>query len=162
MKTQNYFPPEKQVTFLDIDQLGQALEDLRHERKWMFEEHLKDTETIYERFQKKLIHGILLEEQVLFPFLERHIPRITPLMAMLRQEHWDLSQSMQTLREHFACLKMEPLEQALEAVHQQSLYLNFLMRTHLLAERMGIYRIADRELHWEEKKLLEQKLAGTT
>ena len=145
------------------ERLQQILRNLRYEGKASLGRNLKEMRKVQSFFNEELDHHVRFEEETVFPFLKSHLPRLEPVIWLLRAEHQDFRLNLETFKarlEEFVRTKNEPARPALlEKIQETGTYLIYLLRNHIRAESEYLYQTAERELRSEEKNRLIRKLA---
>ena len=141
-----------------IDQLTSALQGLHYEGKASLGKNIKEVEKALVFFHKELLPHIVLDEEIIFPFLEKHIPKLQPMLSFLKAEHSEFAESLHSFEKIFRRLQEEPGEQKsraiIEQLREKGIYLNCLIRNHIHTESEGVYRAIDEDLKKEEKRQL--------
>ena len=104
------------------------------------------------------------EEQVIFPFLESHIPKLESLISMLCMEHDDYKKnlaSFKALLERLAKRKSQDVDRLMDKLKEKGMYLIYLLQGHLQEETGILYKVAERELRENEKQELFQRIQMT-
>lgn len=104
-------------------------------------------------FQEKIMPHIEVEESVIFPFLEMHVPKLEPPISLLKGEHEDFK----TNAKNYSQICQKRSKATFEEIVAAETYLIYLVRNHLHAEQM-IYQIAKKELQLTEVMNLEEKV----
>lgn len=145
-------------TLHKLDELQELLLHLRYEGKHLLGKNLKRGEEVSSFFEGELSRHMALEEEVLFPFLKNHLPRLEPLILLLTSEHEEFKRCLRTFRFWLKELSQNknPLSQGriLEEVKESGTYLTYLLESHLQEESGILYRVADEELRPGEKREL--------
>ncbi len=146
--------------FEKTDRLNRALSNLRYEGKANVGKNLKETWEILSFFEKELQAHVDAEEKFLFPFLEAHVPRLSPLISLFRAEHEDFRKNLKRFRLALEDLYGEKSDcgrsESIDKVKEVGTYLIYLLRQHLPAEEESVYKAIDHELHEEEREELEK------
>ncbi|MDP2654415.1 MAG: hemerythrin domain-containing protein [Candidatus Omnitrophota bacterium] len=112
-------------------------------------------------FKETMVPHIDDDERA-FDFLEKHIPRLSPLIGLLRKDHQEFRERIAELGIFWAELHQENvLSRRLERVERlmkQGTFLICCMRHHLRAEYEKIYLALDTELKPLERETLFQGL----
>src|SRR3989338_7509299 len=77
---------ERACVLSKLKQLERALMGLHYEGKIFSFNHIKKIEDIVSSLRKKYQQHANLDEKVVYPFLEKHIPRISPTLNFLEME----------------------------------------------------------------------------
>lgn len=145
--------------------LVEVLQHLQYEGKASLGKNLREARDIVQYFDHEVMEHMQKEEEILFPFLASHLPKLEPLISLLRSEHADFRNS---LRQFAAWL--EDLAEAgdgtdrhhlIEKLKEVGSYLMYLLQGHHNEESEILYKVADRELRAEEKNRLAKQLYRT-
>ncbi|MDP2654399.1 MAG: hemerythrin domain-containing protein [Candidatus Omnitrophota bacterium] len=143
------------------NQLDDALTRLRYEGKLCLKKNIRSAEKLVGFFNATMLPHIVVED-ILFDFVERHIPKIQIVVRHLQSEHKELTaclKEMAQLLRRLAAQKSEPRRaEIIERVKERGTYLSHFMRQHIQIEHDSIYLIAMEELQPAEKRRLLQKL----
>ena len=146
----------------EVDNLHSTLHVFCHEGKAQFGKNLKRADEAIRRLQRHLTTVMAYEEKCLFPFINTHIPRLQPLIYLLRSEHEDFRRYLKSLvRLMTAFKKQKEISQQYQNMHQireEGIYLVCLLRSHLGVETHNLYKTADKELHSGERHRLIQEI----
>ncbi len=149
-------------TVKTIDRLHEILTDLRYEGEYLLGKNLNKVVEVLEFLKNELIWRIDVEEDVLFPFLKSHLPRLESVIALFRSEHRDFRRSLDEIQGLMARLKrgrdLRKQRRAIEAIVETGMYLTYLVRNHVLAEEESIYKVIDLELKLDEKRKLTHRI----
>lgn len=144
--------------FQKIHRLEQVLGKLRYEGKLQAGKNMGQIGAILDFFGQDLVRHLREEEKYLFPYVEVHIPRLSPMVSLLCLEHEELLRTLWTLRR--ALRRLRSAREAsrrlalLDELRQKGTYWIYLLRSHMRLERENLYRVADRELSQQEKSQL--------
>ena len=140
-----------------VDQLNDVLTNLRYEGKVHVGRNMNDIEKVLIFFSKELLPHVKLDEMV-FAFVEKHIPKLESVVRLLQAEHKEMVVNIEVFSFLFRELEHEKNEskrvEAIEKLRDKGTYLVYLLRNHIQAESEIVYKIIDRELRPEEKKTL--------
>ena len=155
-----FLEEDHRTTFLKLKQLSDALTKLRYEGNQNFRENLKKIRVLLQFFQKETQHHMRLEEKTLFPFLEQAIPRLGPMIYLLLSEHEDFRNCLKELKDASSRLKDAKAGKArlVDHLSDRGTYFVCLSRSHLWVESQSLYRVADHELHPDEKRKLLRRM----
>lgn len=142
----------------NVCRLGDFLKNLRYEGKPSIGKNIMRGKRMTEMLERELENHIKAEEKILYPYVERHIPRMGALIQILKSEH-------ETFRKTFLEFKSElkrflkgknypDRKEKLIKINEIGTYLVYLLKHHLEIEMRSLYRLIDRELSaWEKKEL---------
>ena len=145
-----------------LDPLFEGLKGLRYEGKISFQKNLRRVKELLSFFNGRIIEHIHIEEEALFPFLEKHVPRYTTAIKFLLAEHDDFKKNLDILKYLVRDLNRQKSDasrdKTIVKIRETGTYLIFLLRHHIEAEERSIYRMLDKELRPEELKELRRQL----
>lgn len=164
---------EHRRAFEQTEMLADTLTRLKYEGKPSFGRNLKEARTIAEYFETNLLRHMRFEEETVFPFLKKHIPKLEPAIDYLSDEHSDFQEKLTVFSN---AIKNPPEKssspdtwQWLEKTIEAGTYLVYLFRQHTQAERKSLYEAIESILNENEKKNLQglirqhrRKLAATS
>jgi len=144
------------------DELHEILIRLRCEGKPSLEMNTKNLRRILKFFKKDLLDHMQVEEKVLFPFLERHVPRLEWTIRLLCAEHYDFKRDLNIFEHLLKRLGKEKSLQArtilIQKLHETGIMLIYLLRHHIEVESKGIFEAISVELNRREKEELERQV----
>lgn len=150
------FAQEYQDVLEKLDGLYEATKNLQFEGKLFIGRNRKAIERVIKFLKKKLSWHIALDEKIIFPFLEVHIPKLGPVLNLLRAERNEFKANLENFESLFQQLKNEKNNsgyyKTLEELREKGIYLVCLMRNHICAENESVYKAIDQELHLDEKR----------
>lgn len=153
---------DHETTLKKTDELQEILTNLRYEGRASFGRNLKETGKVLDFFKLELVEHVNLEEKVLFPFLRRHFPKLESAVGMMEAEHGSFRKSLRGFEQNLHKLSRHRTDgqrtRVVESLRETGTYLIYLLRHHLEVESRTLYRVLDRELRQEERKLLSEKL----
>jgi hemerythrin-like domain-containing protein len=115
---------------------------------------------IFQSLDEALKADMILEEKILFPYLETHIPKLKFMIHIIEEEHEDLRRNLAAFR-----LLLEALfskrpdrvkEGLIEKMRRKGRYLGYFLHNHTLAENETVYRVIETELNAREKEELNE------
>jgi hemerythrin-like domain-containing protein len=138
-----------------IARLNRALESLRFEGKAMFGKNARTLKRYFREFTAELSRDMELEERLLFPYLEAHVPKLKLMLHILEEEHESLRSSLGSfetlLRELMRRREGRGGPAVAERLRRKGVYLNYFLHNHIGAENDSVYRIMMNELAPREK-----------
>jgi len=153
------FNKTHQKVLVKVEQLDRALTNFQFEGKSSQGRNLKRIRSVLKFFQEELIDHIELEEQIVFPFLESHIPKLELVIQVLRSEHEDLRRNLGDLQLFLNVLSdgksQTTHSKIVHKILETGTYLIYLLRNHIRIEDKSVYEAVDRSLKFNEKKQLE-------
>lgn len=151
-------------TLQKIDRLQDILTNLRFEGKVRLGKNLKEAGRVLDFFDKELMPHLNLEEKILFPFVETHLPKLESVIHLLQAEHEDFRKNLEGFRfllQEIPKKKYESIRgEMTERLREQGLYLIYLLRNHIQEETETVYKVANRELRPSEKSTLQKEIVS--
>ncbi len=139
-----------------------TLTRLRYEGKAALGKNVSDARKALAFFQSDLICHFEVEESILFPYAETHIPKLEPFTSLFRSEHEDFRKNLFAFQAMLGDLlsdKKHAQDGLLQGKLQNTgLYLIYLLRNHIQGESTSLYRAIRQELRQSEKKELALKM----
>lgn len=149
-------------TLEKIERLQEILINLRYEGRHQLGKNLKQAEEVLDFFNGELMEHVDFEEEVIFPFIKSHIPKLEPLILLLSSEHEEFKKNLRSFEFWLNELAKGKANldhgRLTEKVRQTGNYLTYLLQNHLQEESEVLYRIADQELRSDEKRELERRV----
>ena len=156
------FKDEKKAVFEKLDQLENALYSLQYEGKLFSSGHIKKAEEAVCFLKKKYAVHIRLDDRVIFPFLEKHIPGLRPVLLYLKAERREFQEGFKIFEKTLLELKKDNnsviRHKIIERLKDKGIYLICLVRSHIQLEEQSVYNSILQELHKGEKNALMQKI----
>lgn len=150
------------ATLQKTGRLQDVLTNLRYEGKLSFGKNVMEARELLKFFNREMVDHLTLEEQVLFPFLQTHIPKLEPAIHFFQAEHEDFKKNLVgfklLLREILKEKDDIPRGKTIEKIRETGTYLVYLLRNHIQAESESVYKVLVRELRADEKKDLERQI----
>lgn len=148
-------------TLHQINRLYDVLTHLRYEGKQHRQENFREIKRLAGDLRKELKTHMKEEEKVLFPNLEVSIPKLEPLIDLLRFEHLDLDRRIDDLSD---CIRrMSKLRgmtpERIQELNEQGTYFVCLLKGHMQLESRSLYGIADQQLKMFEKARILKQIA---
>ncbi len=143
-----------------LDRFHEMLKCLRCEGKPHLGKNVREIGSMIVYFKSELESHLREEERVLFPFLERHMPKLQSLIYLLLSEHQDFRNSLEEMKALVRRLRKNGLEASISVwkLYQRGVYFISLLRSHMWVESENLYRVADEELKPDEKRQLVQAM----
>lgn len=138
------------------NQLSGILTNLRYEGKLRLGGNLKQAQGVVSFLKRKLAKQFELEEKVLFPFLLRYIPKLEVAVRLLEAEHDEFQSQFKVFQKYLKDISKGRArrEQISERLREVGMYLVYLLRNHIEAEKMMVYKPLRSNLKKNEKKEL--------
>ena len=147
-----------------LNHLQDILVNLRYEGKHHIGKNLKCVGGVLKFFNGELMEHVELEEQTVFPFIRKYIPRLEPFILLLSSQHEEFKRNLRRFEFWLNELKTKAatngLDQSklIEKVKEAGNYLVYLLQNHLEEETRILYEVTEETLRPEEKKELIQKI----
>jgi hemerythrin-like domain-containing protein len=153
---------DNQAVMKKADQLHDVLNNLIYEGKASLGKNAAKIEETIEFFRENLFPHMNCDETVIFPFVERHLPRYEQTIRFLAAEHRELQDNF----ESFECLYKEfkkekkdfNRQKIIDKLRDKGIYLFCVIRNHLQGENESIYKAAQEQLNESEKGELLSKV----
>ena len=146
----------------EVELLEKALFSLRYEGKNAWGRNLGQIHRAVEFFNEKLVKHMAMEEEVLFPFLERSVPKLESLISILRSEHEELRQHLnvlQSLFQKFSKRKRDAYAlKSIEMLKEAGIYWIYLLKAHVHNENTSVYQAVSKELRDSERRALAKQI----
>lgn len=155
------FSMEHQEVLSKLEELSDSINNLKYEGKLFFGKNTRAIETTMLFLKKKLMWHIKLDEEVIFPFIQMHIPKLDPMLGFLRAERNEFRltlEHLETLSKQLGDEKDGLKQQRIiDQIKEKGIYAICLIRNHIQSEIESVYKPIDRQLHLDEKKELVKK-----
>ena len=149
-------------TLKQATHIQELLTKLRYEGRASFGRNVKEIRHAFIFFNLELSHHIQIEEDVIFPFLKIHIPKLESVIHLLEAEHADFGENLESFELSLKLLAKESADlnrgSLVEKIRQLGTYLIYLLTSHARAENQSVYQVLMKELKPQEKKELAEKL----
>lgn len=156
------FSEERHHVFNKLDKLHEFLKKLKYEGKRYRQSNIRTIERILSTLKETYLTHKQIDEEIIFPFLERHIPRLDPVLSLLTVECTEfyniVSDCEALLKEFHKSEKQEAQMNALDRLSEKGIYAIVLIRNHIQMEIESVYKVIDKELSQSEKKQLIEAL----
>ena len=143
--------------------LEKILRNLRYEGKASLGKNVREAGEAQRFFNDELTQHVQFEEEVVFPFLKTHVPRLEPMIWLLQAEHQDFRINLEFFKHRLEELmdgrKEKERTRILEKLQEAGFYLIYLLRTHMRAESQYLHQVVEKELKREEKQELIRKIS---
>lgn len=139
-----------------VETCGVAFQRLRYEGVSHLRSNVDAASSALQALLGSLMACILLEENEIFPYISKHIPRYEAMLCYFRSEHQEFKERLRLLKERVDALAENPTKEraGLNDFYIESLYLASHVRVHIQDEKEKLYLVIDDELHESEKKTL--------
>ena len=156
------FKDEKKMVLEKLEQLEKALYNLQYEGKLFSPSHIKKAEEAVCFLKKKYTDHITLDERIIFPYLEKHIPKVHSVLLYLKAERREFQEGLKIFEKILLELKKDNKNilrhNIIERLKNKGIYLICLMRSHIQLEEQSVYQSIQQQLHKDEKNALIQKI----
>lgn len=138
---------------------------LRFEGKPAFGKNLKNLIAAQKKLKIAFHRHKNLEEKVIFPFLEAHIPRLFSVLQLLIKDHAELELILKSFPGNAGGFQAvswwkEDLAGHVIGLQHQVDYFWQLLKNHIYLEENIVYEMALKELHQDEIGLLKEKMTA--
>lgn len=144
------------------DGLKEALFNLRYEGKGSLGKNLRQVKGSLHFFGGELFGHMQLEEEVLFPYIEKCLPRLGSVISLLKLEHdslkKDVKQMNGLIRQLSSRAAKESPQTKIESLRERGIYWIYLLESHVEVENDAVYKVINRELRRNEKQELAKKI----
>ena len=156
------FSKEQQLVFKRLDQLLDFLKKLKYEGKLYQRRNIKTAEKVLGTLKDTYAIHKEIDEGIIFPFLEQHIPKLDPFLRLLsteRAEFYSILGDCESLLNKFKKTKnKEEQVKTLEQICDKGIYAVALIKNHIQLEKESVYKAIDKELRPVEKDQLAASL----
>lgn len=144
------------------DVLQKILVQLRFEGKACLQKNIKEACEVVDFFDRELLLHLEIEEQVVFPFVETHVPKLESMVGILRSEYENFRRGLQEFKTHLWQLSENLTEEENKKIcanaREKGAYVLYLLRDRMIPKCDAVYLILDQELHRDEKKELVRRI----
>jgi hemerythrin-like domain-containing protein len=145
-----------------FDFFHKVLTNFRYEGLASLGKNIKAAEEVLEFFREEIVEHLALEEEVIFPYLERHIPRLGLAIRHVRAEHKDFKKNLKQfegLLSKIPRLKgYRPRAEVIGKIEWVGIHLLCYLKNHLKMENVSVYRAIGSELKEKEIKELARQI----
>ena len=143
--------------------LDNILTNFRYEGKSSLDKNVKQACEVLVFFRTVVCRHMEVEEKILFPFLEKHVPKLELPIATFRSEHNDFREILPYFQ---SLLRRVIIEQEhtwisrgiIDDIIDTGLYINYLLIQHLHTENETIYEAIKHVLNDDEKEVLWKRI----
>ena len=147
---------------IQTDALMQVLTNLNYEGKPSLGKNLKQMNKILHYFNGPFKKHMQIEEEIVYPFFERHVPKFESVMTLLQSEHKDIrrrlgqiSALLRKLSVHCENTKCEKLK---EKIDSEGTYFVYLLQNHIRTESETVFKTIVRHLNQAEIEALAAEI----
>lgn len=156
------FSKEQQLVFKKLDQLQEFLKNLKYEGKLFQRKNTRAIERILGALKDSYAIHKKIDDEIIFPFLDRHLPRINPFLRLItaeRSEFYNILGDCEGLLKKLKKSRSQS-EQAdvLDQLNEKGIYAIVLIRNHIQMEMESVYKAIDKELRPVERDQLVASL----
>lgn len=144
-----------------VEHFHKTLTHLRYEGKVSLGKNIKAL-----RGTTKVLNALVkrhryLQEKILFPFLERHIPKYETRIHFLRSDHQEIRKHSQRFTHFIQSLskkaaKDRPIDNG--TIHESGVYFVCLLRHHIQLEEQAIHKVLKKDLKRHERGEIAKKM----
>ncbi|MDP3920598.1 MAG: hemerythrin domain-containing protein [Candidatus Omnitrophota bacterium] len=157
-----YITQRNETALKKAGELNDLLTRSRYEGKMHFGRNLDAITRLVAYFDKEFGEHLRLEEEVIYPYLEKHVPKSRSPLAFLRGEHADFRSRLGEIKSCAARLGKQKTDSErsliFEMLQNTGVYLVYWTRNHLHAENESVYKMIDNQLLPEEKRELSREV----
>lgn len=146
-----------------LGQIEHALKNLQFEGKTSIGKNINFLERLVKGLSTQLSDHFSFHEQVLYPFFERYLPKLIPMIRILLSEHADLKNRFE--RMHELCdvlLERYPRDQSIiscvQEVQSLGTFIIFSLRNHIKMETETLLHVGISEIKEDEVLYLKSQV----
>lgn len=151
-----------QETLLKTNGFQEILLKLRYEGKPSVGKNLRDADQVLKFFHGEHSRHMNCEENVIFPFLIIHVPKLEAVIDVLRADHHDFKNKLQLFENLIGELAKDRTDSdraaILEKIREVGTYMIYLLRSHNQFESVSIHKVMQTELHTDEIEELQNQI----
>ena len=151
-----------QETLLKTNGFYETLLKLRYEGKPSLGKNLRAADEVLKFFHGEHKQHMNCEENVIFPFLMIHVPKLESVIQVLRADHHDFKNKLQVFENLIAELAKDRTDfdhaAVLEKIREVGTYMIYLLRSHNQFESSSIHKVMETQLHADEIEELQSKV----
>jgi hypothetical protein len=145
-----------------VEKFSTAIGNLHYEGKVYHNRNLKSAEGVIKFFKEDFVPHMREDEDKVFPFIKRYVPRLEAIISFLKGEHAEISETVLLIARIFEQLREEVNETKknalLEKLREKGTYLVCLIRGHVQTETCSVYQVIIEDLDKKELNRLEELL----
>lgn len=153
-----FFDVEEKKILTLVEDLHKALTHLRYEGKLLREQNVKSVQILAYGLDLELEKHRRLQEEVVFPFLQTHIPRHEAAISLLKAEHMEIKSHQQKLKQDILKISSIPDHLQEAKIYEAGIYLVTLIRHHIGLEKKSVDRSMRNELRADEKSCVGKRI----
>lgn len=158
MNVKNLFDAKEEKILSQTEALHKALTHLRYEGKLLRKQNIEAVQILILSLELVLEKHRHLQEDILFPFLQRHIPRHEAAISLMETEHEDIVRSAEKLKKQVLKISKDSDPLGEGKVYETGIYLVTLLRHHICFEEKNISQSMQRELREDEKEVIQKRV----
>jgi len=151
-----------QETLLRTDWFYEILLKLRYEGKPSLGKNLRDAGEVLKFFHGEHSRHMSCEENIIFPFLVIHVPKLESVIGVLNADHDDFKNKLQTFKDLISELAKDKTDSdrtaILEKIREVGTYMICLLKSHNQFESASIHKVMETELHPDEIEELQKQI----
>ena len=143
---------------LQTGELHKALMHLRYESRSYRPKNIKAVREIVRNMDGILQRHRGFQEEIVFPFLESHIPRHEAAIHLLETEHEDIKTNKDKLKSSLQKLSKADRNLNDGKIYERGIYLISLVQHHVAFEQRHIRKSIHKELHADETMVITSRV----
>ena len=157
-----FFDDGSQEILQTADRFGRSLTNLQYEGKMSFGKNWKEACQSLRSLDDRFTSHRVLEEEIIFPFLQTHVPKLESMILLFKSENQDIKKNL----EHLTLLLQDRVGdqndteklKRFEKIHKIGTYFAYLIRHHFQTKNNNFYKNALDSLSPDEIQMLEDKV----
>ena len=139
-----------------LEELYDDLNNLCYEGKVSFGKNFEQVKRKVAFFKGQLFSHIQFDDEVVFSYLVKHVPRLEGMVSFLKVEHVEVKRELEEFEDVLRRADEEKSNSELiTMLRNKGLYFVCLLRSHMQSEYEGIYRVIESELRPKEIEELQ-------
>lgn len=159
---QGFIEKQQEIILQKSHYLLNRLEILNFEGKVHLRQKLQGLQPTIKETSDLFASYIKVEEKIIFPFLETHIPRLASHIHLFRKENTEITKTLkeikQLLKLVLSAQNTKERRKYMGILGEKITFLHYLMVSHFELEDNNLYKCIVQELHIDEQYLLLRKL----
>lgn len=144
---------------LQTGELHNALTHLRYESRSYRPKNIKAVREVIQSLEGLLERHRGFQEEIIFPFLESHIPRHEAAIHLLETEHEDIRTNKDKLKSSLQKLSKADRNLNDGKIYERGIYLISLVQHHVAFEQRHIRESIHKELHEDETTVITRRVS---
>lgn len=140
--------------------LNEAAQKLRYEGRHRFNVNARSAARALSLLERELRPHLRLEDEEVFPYVKKHMPRMEPILYYFQSEHDEFRRRLESLRyalDAFVSGATEGMDD-LHETNVEILYLTSHVAAHVDNEEKNLFKVIDTEFHDHEKRALLDRI----